>query len=61
MQKITPCLWFDMNCEEAINFYASALPNSKINSIMRYPEGMGGKILTAILTRDVRSAEAPAR
>jgi predicted 3-demethylubiquinone-9 3-methyltransferase (glyoxalase superfamily) len=59
MQKITPCLWFDMNCEEAVNFYTSIFPNSKIDSIKRYPEGMGGpmegmggKILTAIFTLD---------
>jgi predicted 3-demethylubiquinone-9 3-methyltransferase (glyoxalase superfamily) len=23
MQKITPSLWFDKNCEEAINYYVS--------------------------------------
>jgi predicted 3-demethylubiquinone-9 3-methyltransferase (glyoxalase superfamily) len=63
MQKITPCLWFDMNCEEAINYYVSVFndsPNktgeSKIVSIQRYEEGMEtpenekmlGKVLTAI-------------
>ncbi len=56
MQKITPCLWFDMNCEEAINFYCSIFKNSKIVSIDRYPDrqldgpppGMQGKVLTAI-------------
>ncbi|MDN3669816.1 VOC family protein [Echinicola jeungdonensis] len=29
MQKITPCLWFDENAAEAVNFYISALKNSK--------------------------------
>lgn len=60
MQKITPCLWFDANCEEAVNFYVSLFPNSKIDSIKRYPSGMqeehlkgkDGKILTAIFTLD---------
>ncbi len=60
MQKITPCLWFDMNCEEAVNFYTTVFQNSKIKSIQRYPEGitegpaagMEGKILTAIFELD---------
>src|SRR3989344_3580718 len=55
-QKIVPCLWFDMNCEEAVNFYVSLFPNSKIIFIKRYGKGMQtpgiekmeGKILTAI-------------
>lgn len=42
MQKITPCLWFDGNAEEAANFYISIFPNSKIVSIMRWPPGMPG-------------------
>ncbi len=66
MQKITPCLWFDMNCEEAINFYLTVFPNSKIHSIKRYPEGvkegplsgMGGKILTAIFDLDGQTFQA---
>ncbi|HVF69269.1 MAG TPA: VOC family protein, partial [Xanthomonadales bacterium] len=56
MQKITPSLWFDKNCEEAINFYISVFPNSKITHIQYYPEGstephmqgMEGKVLTGI-------------
>jgi len=39
MQKITPFLWFDNNAEEAMNFYTSIFPNSKIESVSRYPEG----------------------
>ena len=38
MQKITPCLWFDDNAEEAVNFYTSLFKNSKIASIARYGE-----------------------
>jgi predicted 3-demethylubiquinone-9 3-methyltransferase (glyoxalase superfamily) len=56
MQKIIPSLWFDKECEEALNFYTSLFKNSKIVSIKRYPEnnlpdfmkGMEGKIITAI-------------
>ncbi len=36
MQKITPCLWFDSQAEEAANFYTSIFKNSKIGSITRY-------------------------
>ena len=36
MQKITPCLWFDDKAEEAVNFYLSIFPNSKIEGIARY-------------------------
>jgi len=35
-QKITPCLWFDSNAEEAVNFYVSIFKNSKINSVNYY-------------------------
>src|SRR5688500_10507904 len=36
MSKITPCLWFDDNAEEAVKFYTSIFKNSKIGSISRY-------------------------
>jgi predicted 3-demethylubiquinone-9 3-methyltransferase (glyoxalase superfamily) len=36
MQKINPCLWFDGNAEEAVNFYISIFKNSKIEKISRY-------------------------
>ena len=38
MQKITPCLWFDNNAEEAVNFYTSIFKNSKITGCSRYGE-----------------------
>ena len=38
MQEITPCLWFDSNAEEAVNFYASVFKKSKIGKISRYGE-----------------------
>jgi predicted 3-demethylubiquinone-9 3-methyltransferase (glyoxalase superfamily) len=46
MQKITPCLWFDTDGEEAATFYTSVFPNSRIVEVTRYgsagprPEGM---------------------
>jgi predicted 3-demethylubiquinone-9 3-methyltransferase (glyoxalase superfamily) len=36
IQKITPCLWFDTQAEEAARFYASIFKNSKIGKISRY-------------------------
>ncbi len=36
MQKITPCLWFDTEAEEAATFYISVFDNSRILSASRY-------------------------
>ena len=36
MQKITPCLWFDTEGEEAARFYTSIFPNSRIVDVSRY-------------------------
>jgi len=36
MQKITHCLWFDNQAEEAAKFYTSVCKNSKIEAITRY-------------------------
>ena len=38
MKKITPCLWFDSNAEEAAIFYVSIFRNSRIGKIARYGE-----------------------
>jgi len=35
-QKITPCLWFDTEAEEAAKFYCSIFKDSKIGKISRY-------------------------
>ena len=37
MNKITPCLWFDDQAEEAANFYVSVFPNSKITEVVHAP------------------------
>ncbi len=36
MQKISPCLWFDNNAEEAAKFYTSIFKNAKIDNVTRY-------------------------
>ena len=35
-QRLTPCLWFDDQAEEAANYYVSIFKDSSINSIIRY-------------------------
>lgn len=73
MQKITPFLWFDKNCEEAVNYYVETFnhapyspKNSKINFIQRYEKGietpgaaeMEGKILTVEFELDGQKFQA---
>ena len=41
-QKITPNLWFDMNAEEAANFYVDLFDDGRILNVARYPEGSPG-------------------
>lgn len=63
MQKIIPCLWFDKECEEAVNFYIDTFNNapnkkgeSRIVSLLRYPQefqvgpvpDMQGKVWTVV-------------
>ena len=38
LQRISPCLWFDDQAEEAANFYTSVFDNSRIVNISRYGE-----------------------
>jgi predicted 3-demethylubiquinone-9 3-methyltransferase (glyoxalase superfamily) len=38
IQRITPCLWFDHQAEEAVNFYLSIFKDSKIVNVVRYGE-----------------------
>jgi predicted 3-demethylubiquinone-9 3-methyltransferase (glyoxalase superfamily) len=37
-QKISVCLWFDGQAEEAANFYTSIFRSSRIGSVTRYDE-----------------------
>lgn len=36
--KITPCLWFDQQAEEAAAFYTGIFPNSRITGVSRFPD-----------------------
>ena len=50
MDKVTPCLWFDGNAAEAVGFYTSLIPNSKVVSVDRSPadtpSGPKGMVIT---------------
>jgi len=35
---ITPCLWFDTEAEDAAKLYVSIFPNSKIDTVSRFPD-----------------------
>jgi predicted 3-demethylubiquinone-9 3-methyltransferase (glyoxalase superfamily) len=54
MDKISPCLWFDGEAEEAARFYTSLFPNSHIDSVERAaadtPSGPKGSVLTVTFT-----------
>ncbi len=40
MKNITPNLWFDGNAKEAVEFYVSVFPNSKVISTAYYPNSV---------------------
>jgi len=55
MQKITPCLWFDSEAEEAAKFYTSIFKNSKIGRISHYGEAgteIHGRKAGSVMTVD---------
>jgi predicted 3-demethylubiquinone-9 3-methyltransferase (glyoxalase superfamily) len=53
-QKITPCLWFDGNAEEAVQFYTSVFADSSVDQVQRstidYPGGKVGAVLIIAFT-----------
>src|SRR5215831_4057970 len=52
-QKISPCLWFDTQAEEAANFYAAIFKNSRIHNISHYTKAgrdIHGKEPGSVLT-----------
>jgi predicted 3-demethylubiquinone-9 3-methyltransferase (glyoxalase superfamily) len=54
MSKITPCLWFNGEAEEAAEFYVSLLPDSRIDNVQRSsvdtPSGKAGSVLLVQFT-----------
>lgn len=53
LSPIQPCLWFDNQAREAMEYYVGVFPNSRILSIEEYPDesfdehfvGMTGRVL----------------
>ena len=57
VNKISPCLWFDTQAEEAANHYVSIFKDSKIESVSRYgSEGreIHGKAPGTVMTVEFR-------
>ena len=56
MSKISPCLWFDGQAEEAAALYISLFPNGRIDRVNRSPgetpSGPEGMVLTVDFTLD---------
>ena len=59
MQRISPCLWFDHQAEEAASFYVGIFKNSKITRTTRYGEAghdihgkPAGSVLTVVFELD---------
>jgi predicted 3-demethylubiquinone-9 3-methyltransferase (glyoxalase superfamily) len=54
MSRISPCLWFDGEAEEAARFYVSLLPDSRIDRVQRNvmdgPSGKAGSVLVVEFT-----------
>jgi predicted 3-demethylubiquinone-9 3-methyltransferase (glyoxalase superfamily) len=54
MPRISPCLWFDGNAEEAAHFYVGLFPDSRVDAVHRapgnYPAGKVGDVLTVEFT-----------
>jgi predicted 3-demethylubiquinone-9 3-methyltransferase (glyoxalase superfamily) len=53
MQKLTPCLWFNFNAEEAVNHYMSIFKDGKVLEVTRYGEAvpqLKDKVLTMRFT-----------
>lgn len=55
--RVFPCLWFNGNAEEAVSFYVSLVPNSRVLSVVRYGDsgpGKPGSVMTVIFELDGR-------
>ncbi|QPF86278.1 VOC family protein [Bradyrhizobium genosp. L] len=54
MSKVSPCLWFNGEAEEAANLYISLLPGSRIEKVQKNvidgPSGKAGSVLLVEFT-----------
>lgn len=61
MQKITPCLWFDTQAEEAAKLYVSLFDNAKITDTSYYTEAgpmPAGTVLMVVFEINGQSFQA---
>ena len=62
MLKIQTCLWFGKNAEEAVRFYTSLLPRSRIEHVQRspasWPGGEAGDVIVVDFTLDGQNYQA---
>lgn len=57
MSKMSTCIWFDNQAEEAANFYTSVFENSKVGRISHYPavgQEIHGQEAGSVLTVDFK-------
>ena len=58
-QKISPCLWFATQAEQAANFYLSVFKNGQIRAVNHYGEAgrdVHGKEPGSVMVGNVRHA-----
>ncbi|WP_269516235.1 VOC family protein [Brevundimonas subvibrioides] len=58
-RRIVPCLWFDTEAEEAVNFYVSVLPDSRIEKVVHAPADYPGGKKDSVLMVEFTMAGAP--
>jgi predicted 3-demethylubiquinone-9 3-methyltransferase (glyoxalase superfamily) len=65
LSKISPCLWFDTQAEDAARFYIGIFKNAKITAISHYPDSgqevhgkPGGSVLTVAFELEGQSFTA---
>lgn len=53
MKKVKPCLWFNYNADEALEYYAKVFKNFEVTNVSKYGPNQGGPE-GATLTADFR-------
>jgi predicted 3-demethylubiquinone-9 3-methyltransferase (glyoxalase superfamily) len=62
MPKVSTCLWYEKDAEQAVSLYTSLLPESRIHHLMRapgpWPAGEGGEVILVEFTLGGHSYQA---
>lgn len=56
MTQLTTCIWYNHTAEEAANFYASALPGSRVVAVHRTPSDTPSQKAGEVITVDFEVA-----